>query len=219
MSSKKSYILQTEKFVKDKLESQGAGHDFAHIERVRKMALKIAKKEKADIFIVELASLLHDVADRKFHNGDLELGPRLTREHLVSLKLEPEVIEQVVFVVENQSFHKSFEVDKKIFTKELMCVQDADRLEAIGAIGIARAFAYGGWKGRPLHDPKAKPIKHKSFETYKIKTASTINHFYEKLLLLKDMMNTKTGKKIAQQRHSFMEKFLKEFLAEWQGKK
>ncbi len=178
MGNKRTYILQTEKFVREKLESQGAGHDFAHIERVRKMALKIAKKEKADLFIVELASLLHDVADRKFHNGDLELGPRLTREHLFSLGLPTSVVDQVVFVVENQSFHKSFEIDKKIFTNELMCVQDADRLEAIGAIGIARAFAYGGWKGRPLHDPKEKPIKHKSFETYKIKTASTINHFY-----------------------------------------
>ncbi|WP_298308665.1 HD domain-containing protein [Flavobacterium sp.] len=205
-------------FVKQKLENAEAGHDWFHIERVYKNALLIAQDEVCDIQIVKLGALLHDIADSKFNDGDETVGPRVAREFLESQNTDEEIIVHVVNIIENISF-KGGNFEKKFNSIELEIVQDADRLDAIGAIGIARTFNYGGFKNRQLFNPEIAPKLNMSKEEYKKSEAPTINHFYEKLLLLKDKMNTKTGKNLAQERHQFMELFLSQFYAEWDGDK
>ena len=209
-------ILSTIEFVKETLENAEGGHDWFHIERVWKTARHIAEEEQADIHVVELAALLHDIADSKFHNGDESVGPRIARNFLESKKLPDEIVEHVVMIIENISFKGGNHV-MNFSSKELLVVQDADRLDAIGAIGIARAFNYGGFKNRALYDPSIPPDLNMDKEAYKKSSAPTINHFYEKLLQLKDRMNTSTGKRIAEERHRFMELYLEQFYKEWSG--
>lgn len=209
-------ISNTIDFVKETLENAEGGHDWFHIERVLKNARLIAKGENADILIVELGALLHDIADSKFHNGDESIGPKVAREFLNSQDVPEEIIEHLIKIIDNVSF-KGGNIERDFSSPELDIVQDADRLDALGAIGIARTFNYGGFKGRALYDPEIKPNLNMTKEEYKASTAPTINHFYEKLLLLKDLMNTKTGRQIAQERHRFMEKYLEQFYAEWNG--
>ncbi|MFC5682191.1 HD domain-containing protein [Flavobacterium sp. MAHUQ-51] len=211
-------INNTILFVKKQLENAEGGHDWFHIERVYRNALLIAQEEKCDLQIVQLGALLHDIADSKFHNGDESIGPKIAREYLESQQLGSEKISNVIAIIENISF-KGGNFEKKFSSIELDIVQDADRLDAIGAIGIARAFNYGGFKNRALYDPKIAPKLNMSTEEYKKSQAPTLNHFYEKLLLLKDKMNTTTAKKIAEERHRFMESFLAQFYAEWDGVK
>jgi len=211
-----SLIDNTILFVKQKLENAEAGHDWFHIERVYKNALLIAQDEVCDIQIVKLGALLHDIADSKFNNGDETIGPKVARDFLESQRVEEAVIIHVVNIIKNISF-KGGNFEKKFNSIELEIVQDADRLDAIGAIGIARTFNYGGFKNRQLYNPEIAPKLNMSKEEYKKSEAPTINHFYEKLLLLKDKMNTKTGKNLAQDRHQFMELFLSQFYAEWDG--
>lgn len=213
-----SVIDNTILFVKQKLENAEAGHDWFHIERVYKNALLIAQHEDCDIEIVKLGALLHDIADSKFNDGDETVGPRIAREFLVGQNVEKEKIEHVVNIIENISF-KGGNFEKKFTSIELEIVQDADRLDAIGAIGIARTFNYGGFKNRQLYNPNISPKMNMTKEEYKNSDAPTLNHFYEKLLLLKDKMNTKTGKELAVNRHRFMENFLSQFYAEWDGEK
>ena len=213
-----SILDNTILFVKERLQNAEAGHDWFHVERVYKNALLIANAEESNIEIVKLGALLHDIADSKFHNGDETIGPKLAREFLESQKASEEVITHVVNIIENISF-KGGNFEMKFFSKELEIVQDADRLDALGAIGIARTFNYGGFKNRPLYLPNIPPNLHMTKEEYKNSEAPTLNHFYEKLLLLKDKMNTETGKKIALERHKFMENFLSQFYAEWEGEK
>lgn len=209
-------IQKTISFVKQTLENAEAGHDWFHIERVFKTALNINQEEKGNELVIALAALLHDIADPKFNNGDETLGPNLAQSFLQSIAVEEEAVNHVKLIIQHMSFKNSF--DKNSFTsKEMQIVQDADRLDAIGAIGIARAFTYGGFKNRVLYDPAIKPEEHHSKESYKNTTAPTINHFYEKLLLLKDMMNTTAGKKIAAKRHQFMLDYLDQFYREWEG--
>lgn len=217
MTDKLAVIRQTEEYVKKTLEKEGSGHDWWHIYRVHKMAVHIAKKEGADMFVVKLAALLHDIADWKFNDGDLKAGSRVARSWLERLGVDEEIIKHVCEIIEETSF-KGAGVKLKMRTKEGMIVQDADRLDAIGAIGIARTFAYGGHKSREIYNPEIKPKIHKTFEQYKNNTGPTINHFYEKLLLLKDLMNTKTAKEIAKNRQKYMEEFLNRFYKEWEGK-
>ena len=213
---KSQIINKTAKFVKNKLQGEGSGHDWWHIYRVWQTAKNIAKKEKVNLFIVELAALLHDIADWKFYDGDETLGPKIAGEWLISQGLDRETIKIIKEVIEDVSF-KGAGVKKKVRSKEGEVVQDADRLDAIGAMGIARCFAYGGYKGREIYNPNVKPTMHKSAEEYKKSISSSINHFYEKLLLLKNLMNTKTAKKMAERRHKFMKDYLDEFFAEWKG--
>lgn len=210
-------IQKTIGYVKETLAGDSAGHDWYHIERVWKNALLIGRGEQADMFIVELAALLHDIADHKFHNGDTEIGPRTARAWLENLGLEETIIAHVEEIIRGLSF-KGANVATPMRTIEGMIVQDADRLDAIGAIGIARAFAYGGFKGRLLYDPETPPEAHDSFDAYKSSNTATINHFYEKLLLLKERMNTPTAKTLAEGRHAHMEAFLEQFYAEWEGR-
>lgn len=211
-------IEQTVAFVKESLKDAESGHDWWHIERVWKTAISITSTEKADLLIVELAALLHDIADAKFHNGDEEIGPATAVTFLKSIDLEDDVIFHVEQIIRNMSWKSS--LGKINFrSKELEIVQDADRLDAIGATGIARAFTYGGYKNRELYNPEIPPNLSMTKEEYKKSTAPTINHFYEKLLLLKDKMNTESGKIRAEERHRFMEKFLEQFYAEWNGEK
>lgn len=211
-----SFIQQTIDFVKKTLANAEAGHDWFHIERVYKTAQNINKKENGDELVVAFAALLHDIADPKFNDGDETLGPKMAAAFLQSIHVDQAIIDHVKLIIENMSFKNSF--DQNVFTsKEMQIVQDADRLDAIGAIGIARAFTYGGFKNRVLYDPAIKPEQHLSKETYKNTTAPTINHFYEKLLLLKDLMNTAAGKAIAEERHQFMLLYLKHFYSEWEG--
>lgn len=214
----KELLERTEQFVKQKLSGEGSGHDWWHIARVRSLALYIAENEGADAFVVELAALLHDVADWKFHGGDEHAGSKAARQWLTDLQADACTIDHVCTIIDTMSF-KGAGVPTKMTSKEGMVVQDADRLDAIGAIGIGRAFAYGGHRARLMHDPDDRPQMHESFEAYKASKGTTINHFYEKLLLLKDRMNTDTARKLAGARHEFMEKFLEEFLFEWQGKR
>lgn len=216
--NKPEIIEQTRAFVEEKFTIEGSGHDYWHMYRVWKLAKHIAASEdNVDTFTLELAALLHDIADWKFHNGDEEAGPRAAREWLESLKVDNTVIEHIEDIIRNISF-KGANVETKLKTIEGQIVHDADKLDAIGAIGIGRTFAYGGSKGRPMHDPNISAEQHATFEAYKNSNGPTINHFYEKLLLLKDRMFTKTGKELAQRRHEVMENFLEEFLAEWDGK-
>ncbi len=210
-------ITKTHEYLKQKFNTESSGHDYWHMYRVWMLAKQIAKKEQGvDIFTLELAALLHDVADWKFHDGDEEAGPKAAREWLESLKVDNGVITHVENIIRNVSF-KGAKVKTNLDTIEGQIVHDADKLDAIGAMGIARTFAYGGAKGRPIYDPDVATEQHDSFEAYKNSNSPTINHFYEKLLLLKDRMFTQTGKEIAQQRHEYMEGYLKEFFAEWKG--
>lgn|SRR5574343_77464 len=211
-------INNTILFVKQQLENAEGGHDWFHIERVYKNALLIAREEECDILIVKLGALLHDIADSKFHNGDESIGPKIAREFLESQGLKEESIQHIIAVIENISF-KGGNFEKKINSKELEIVQDADRLDALGAIGIARTFNYGGFKNRALYNPRIQPNLNMNKEEYKNSESPTLNHFYEKLLLLKDKMNTPTGKKLAEGRHKYMELFLSQFYAEWDGEK
>jgi len=210
-------IQKTIDFVKETLANAEAGHDWFHIERVFKTAQTINQQENGDELVVCLAALLHDIADPKFNNGDEELGPNMAASFLSSIDIDADIIAHVKLIIQNMSFKNSF--DGAGFTsKELQIVQDADRLDAIGAIGIARAFTYGGFKNRVLYDPAILPEKHLNKESYKNTTAPTINHFYEKLLLLKDLMNTAAGKAMATERHDFMLLYLEHFYKEWEGK-
>ena len=211
----KTQILKnTRRFVKTTLQNAEGGHDWFHIQRVVKNSREIAAGEDVDHFIVELGALLHDIADSKFHNGDESVGPKVAREFLKEQQVPQDVIDHVVKIIENISF-KGGNIEQEFTSPELDVVQDADRLDALGAIGIARTFNYGGHKGRALYDPAIKPNLNMSKEEYKASNAPTVNHFYEKLFLLKDRMNTETGKKIAERRHQFMELFLEEFYSEW----
>lgn len=210
-------IENTIEFVKQQLKDAEGGHDWFHIERVYKNALLIAKEEVCDVTIVQLGALLHDIADSKFHDGDETVGPKVAREFLASQNVSEEIIVHVIAIIENISF-KGGKVVAKFQSKELDIVQDADRLDALGAIGIARTFNYGGFKNRTLYNPEILPNLNMTKEEYKNSDAPTLNHFYEKLLLLAAKMNTETGKKIAQERHLFMESFLAQFYAEWNGK-
>lgn len=209
-------IENTIAFVKQELEGAEGGHDWFHIERVYKNSLLIAKTESVNEVIVALGALLHDIADSKFHNGDETVGPKKARQFLESQNVEESIIDHIIKIIENISF-KGGNKEQSFFSNELDVVQDADRLDAIGAIGIARCFNYGGYKNRKLYDPEIQPNLSMTPEEYKASQAPTINHFYEKLLLLKDKMNTKTGKQIAQNRHDYMEGFLRQFYGEWEG--
>ena len=218
--TKQEIIRQTETFVKETLQTAEGGHDWFHIERVRNTALHIAKKEKADAFIVELGALLHDIADSKFHDGDENVGPEKARRFLSELGLDTATIEHIENIIRYVSFKTTLDKEKAAFhSKELDVIRDADRLDAIGAIGIARTFNYGGFKNRAIYDPEIRPDLEMDKATYKKSTAPTINHFYEKLLLLKDMMTTATGKAMAEGRHKFLETYLEQFFAEWEGKR
>lgn len=209
-------IEKTIEFVKEKLQGAEAGHDWSHIERVYKNAIQIAQgSNDINILVVELGALLHDIADSKFHNGDESIGPKIAREFLELHQVDENVIREVVNIIENISFKNTKDKTKKYTSKELQIVQDADRLDAIGAIGIARAFNYGGFKNRELYNPQIQPNLNMSKEEYKNAKAPTINHFYEKLLLLKDKMNTPKGRELAEERHRFMEVFLEQFYKEW----
>ncbi|SHK65386.1 HD domain-containing protein [Chryseobacterium polytrichastri] len=210
----KNIIDNTVEFVKQKLEGAEAGHDWFHIERVWKLSKKIAEDEECNHDVVELSALLHDIADPKFHNGDETLALKVSREFLESQDTPEDVIEQVLFVIKNISFKNRSEVPQNL-PIELKIVQDADRIDAIGAIGIGRTFNFGGFKNNLMYHPDIKPQLNMSKDEYKKSNGTTINHFYEKLLLLKDLMNTEKGKKIAEERHDFMLLFLDQFYKEW----
>ena len=207
-------ISKTAAYIKEKFSGEGSGHDWWHIYRVWQNALYIAKTEKADLLLVQLGALLHDVADWKFHGGDETAGERVAREYLTHLNVPDWVISAVGVIIKEISF-KGAGVSTPMSTLEGAIVQDADRLDAIGAIGIARAFAYGGFKHREMHNPEIKPEIHATFAAYKNNAGPTINHFYEKLLLLKDRMNTHTGRQLAIERHQYMVSFLNQFYREW----
>lgn len=216
MKDKQDIIEQTVLFVKETLAHAEAGHDWWHTYRVWNTAKHIAAIEKVDILMVELAALLHDIADAKFHDGDENIGPALAFDFLSGQGIDATIIEQVVNIIRYMSFKNSF--DGNAWTSpEMKVLQDADRLDAMGAIGIARAFSYGGFKGRAFYDPAIPPNLDMDKETYKKSDAPTINHFYEKLLLLKDKMNTETGRQMAEERHRFMEIYLEQFYKEWEG--
>jgi|UniRef100_UPI00404B5655 uncharacterized protein len=212
----RNIISQTVQFVKQTMQGAESGHDWWHIERVWNNAILISKTEKAETFIIELAALLHDIADSKFHNGDEEIGPQRAGDFLKSIGLEEKIIIHIQQIIRNMSFKASLG-QVNFHSKEMEVVQDADRLDAIGAIGIARAFTYGGFKNRELYNPDIPPALTMSKEDYKKSDAPTINHFYEKLLLLKDKMNTDTGLRIAEERHRFMLTYLEQFYNEWNG--
>ncbi|MFD1258036.1 HD domain-containing protein [Mucilaginibacter terrae] len=216
MYSSQQLIRQTAAYVRQTLQNAEGGHDWWHILRVWNNAKLIAKTEPADMLVVELAALLHDIADSKFHNGNEDIGPQTAVAFLQRIQTDAMVIQQVELIIRNMSFKSGFD-GHQFYSPELAVVQDADRLDAIGAIGIARAFNYGGFKGRELYNPEIASNLQMSKEEYKNTTAPTINHFYEKLLLLKNKMNTPTAKKLAEQRHFFMETYLEQFYAEWNG--
>ncbi len=212
----KQIIQKTITFVKETLANAEGGHDWWHMYRVWELSKHIAAAEDVDLYIVELGALLHDIADSKFHNGDEEVGPRKARKFLNSLGVEQDVVTHVENIIANISF-KGGKHEQAFTSSELNVVQDADRLDAMGAIGIARTFNYGGHKGREIYNPEIKPNLEMTKEEYKNSTAPTLNHFYEKLLLLKDRMNTKTGAAMAEHRHAFMQQYLEEFYKEWDG--
>ncbi|WP_272023138.1 HD domain-containing protein [Olleya namhaensis] len=217
--SNQALIEATKTFVKETLKDAEGGHDWFHIERVYKNALLIAKGETVDLLVVTLGALLHDIADSKFHNGDSTIGPKVAGTFLLKHNVDSATINHVIKIIENISYSSNIGIENVFKSIELDVVQDADRLDAIGAIGIARTFNYGGFKNRALYNPEIKPNLNLTKAEYKASNAPTINHFYEKLLLLKDMMNTKTGGKIAKQRHQYMVDFLQQFDAEWEGKR
>lgn len=216
-ATKQTVINQTADLVKHHLAGAEGGHDWWHTWRVWKLAKQIATTEEGDGFVIELGALLHDIADSKFFDGDEEIGPRTAGNFLRSLKVNDRIVTHIENIISNISF-RGGNTPQKFSSPELKIVQDADRLDAMGAIGIARAFNYGGFKNREIYNPEVKPNLNLTKESYKINVAPTINHFYEKLLLLKDKMNTETGKSMAGQRHDFMIKFLDEFYREWSGK-
>lgn len=216
--NKKQIIANTEDFVKSKLLGEGSGHDWWHIKRVWDLAKNIAKNENVDVFVVELGALLHDIADWKFTNGDETVGPRVAQEWLVRQGVDDDIVKIVKEAIEDVSF-KGAGVTKNNRSREGEVIQDADRLDAIGAIGIARCFAYGGHKNREMYNPQINPVMHQTSEEYKKNASPSVNHFYEKLFLLKNLMNTETAKEIAKGRHKFMEEYLKEFFDEWKGRK
>lgn len=216
--NREAIINSTVAYVKDSLQNAEGGHDWWHIYRVWQTAKHIAEQENVDLLIVELGALLHDIADSKFHNGDEEVGPRMAVEFLSSLAVDVDTIEHVENIIKHISF-KGGNQQQAFKSPELAVVQDADRLDAIGAIGIARAFNYGGHKNRTMHNPDIRVNLNMTREEYKKSTAPTINHFYEKLLLLRDRMNTKTGRQMADDRHRFMEQYLEQFYSEWEGEK
>lgn len=216
--SNTTLIAQTIAFVKQRLEGAEGGHDWFHTQRVYKNALRISREEEVDLLVVSLGALLHDIADAKFHGGDETQGPKIGREHLLKLKCPPKTTEHVVNIIKHISFKNSLDRNKERFrSKELDVVQDADRLDAMGAIGIARAFNYGGYKNRTLYNPEIAPNLAMSKAEYKKSNSATINHFYEKLLLLKDLMKTETGAKLAAERHQYMLQYLEQFYKEWNG--
>jgi uncharacterized protein len=219
MTPTQSQIVQkTADYIKEKFDTEATGHDFWHMYRVWKTAQHILKSEPtADPFVTELGALLHDVADWKFHEGSLEAGPKAAREWLETLDVDEAVIVHIGDIIRNVSFMGA-NVKNDLKTIEGQIIHDADKLDSIGAIGIARTFAYGATKGHSMYDPRVKPMLHDDFESYKKNSSHTINHFYEKLLLLKDRMFTETGKQMALERHNFMEKYLDQFYAEWDGK-
>ena len=213
-------IEKTIEYVRDELGEAEGGHDWFHIQRVFRNTLLIAREEEVDVLVVSLAALLHDIADAKFHGGDEKVGPQKADSFMKSLKIQAKTRRHVVKIIRNISYKNSLgsKSKKKPFSsRELQVVQDADRLDAMGAIGIARAFSYGGYAGRKLYDPEIPPKPKMSKEEYKKSKGPTINHFYEKLLLLKDRMNTAAGKKLAERRHQFMLDYLEEFYREWNG--
>ncbi len=216
-NSRETVMAETAEHVRRLLSGDSSGHDWWHIERVRAAALEIGRREGADLYAVELAALLHDVADWKFHGGDDTVGPRVAADWLAGLAVEQSTIDHVCEIIAGLSF-KGAGVATPMRTLEGQVVQDADRLDAIGAVGIARTFAYGGHVGQPLHDPAQPPQPHATFADYKSKRTTTINHFYEKLLLLKDRMNTAAGRQLAEGRHAFMQQFLEQFYEEWEGR-
>jgi uncharacterized protein len=210
-------VARTQAFTREQLAGDASGHDWWHVYRVWRTAIEIGREEGVDLSVVELAALLHDIADAKFHDGDKEIGPHTAAAWLRSLDVAEETVEHVAAIVRDMSF-KGAGVDTPMATREGMVVQDADRLDALGAIGIARAFAYGGFRGRVLHDPDSSPVLHATVEDYSSHEGSTLNHFSEKLLLLKDRMNTESARRIASERHQFMELFVSQFSAEWDGR-
>ena len=210
-------IAATRDHVKEKFATEGSGHDWWHIQRVWHTALHMAAAEQADAFVVSLGALLHDIADHKFHEGDETLGPKVARTWLESFDIDPSVVDHVCEIIANVSF-KGAGTISAMATLEGKIVQDADRLDALGAIGIARVFAYAGYKGHAIYDPEIPPEHHQTFAQYKASSGMAINHFYEKLLLLKDRMNTDAGKRMAAKRHQYMEAFLEQFYQEWEGK-
>lgn len=209
-------IEETIVFVKKSLSDAEGGHDWWHIYRVWQLAKRIAQSEDVDLFVVEAAALLHDIADSKFHNGDETIGPIKARAFLESIEVDEGIITHIEHIISNVSY-KGGKEKRNFSSLELDVVQDADRLDAMGAIGIARTFNYGGYKNRELYNPNIAPNLEMTKEEYKNSTSPTINHFYEKLLLLKDRMNTNTGRQMAEHRHQFMEAYLEEFYGEWQG--
>ncbi|GAB3813936.1 HD domain-containing protein [Pontibacter rugosus] len=211
-------LSAAEQYVRELLSGEGSGHDWWHILRVWNNAKLIARHESVDAFTVELAALLHDIGDHKFHDGDEEIGPRMAQEWMQRHAVPEEIILHVCSIIKDLSY-KGAGTSSAMATLEGQVVQDADRLDAIGAIGIARTFAYGGHKNREIYNPDIAPVMHNSFDAYKSNTAPTLNHFYEKLLLLKDRMHTQTAKELAAQRHQYMEQFLEQFYDEWNGKR
>jgi len=209
-------VQKTIEFVKEKLVNAESGHNWWHVYRVWNLSKKIAITEKCNLLVVELAALLHDIADSKFYDGDEEIGYKIAHDFLKSLKVDSAIIEHVVQIIKNISFKGGNHI-VNFSSNELNIVQDADRLDAMGAIGIARTFNYGGFMNREIYNPHIKPNLKMTKEEYKKSTAPTINHFYEKLLILKDRMNTNTAHKIAQARHEFMELYLQQFYKEWDG--
>ena len=210
-------VESTISFVKEQLSGAEAGHDWFHTERVLNNAMQIAKGENANMEVVALGALLHDIADPKFHDGDETVGPRMAKDFLNEHNSDKDLVEHVVQIIKNISFKNSLDGNSKFESPELFIVRDADRLDAIGAIGIARCFNYGGFKNRPFYDPEIPPKLNMTKEEYKKAKSPTINHFYEKLLLLKDRMHTETGRQIAEERHNYMLKFLDQFFLEWHG--
>ncbi len=213
---KKKIIKEIAAYLEKEFSNKESGHDWWHIYRVWQLSKKIGAKEGGDIFVIELGALLHDIADWKFHAGDDTLGSKIAQKILRARKVDQNIIDKVCAIVDKISF-KGALVKDKMKSREGKIVQDADRLDAMGAIGVARAFSYGGHKNRPMYDPKIKAVMAKNKKQYYNSGAATINHFYEKLLLLKERMNTKTGKKLALGRHKYMEKYLDRFFKEWKG--
>ena len=217
MSREEEVIGNTCEYVKNALGGEGSGHDWWHVWRVWRLASHLCEEVRADRFVVQLAALLHDISDYKLNGGDITLGPKVARSWLEGQGVEEATTSHVCEIIGGMSF-KGAGVKSRMRTPEGMIVQDADRLDAIGAVGVARAFAYGGFKGAPMYEPAEETVLHESFEEYRGRTASTVGHFYEKLLLLKDRMNTEAGRRVAAERHEFMETFLSQLFREWEGR-
>ncbi|HLL51045.1 MAG TPA: HD domain-containing protein [Thermomicrobiales bacterium] len=215
MVDQEGVVSWTQAFVRAQLEGEASGHDWWHVHRVWRTAVEIGSEEGVDLFVVQLAALLHDIADAKFHDGDEEIGPHSAADWLRSLGVDEQAVERVAMIIRDLSF-KGAGVQTPMSTREGMVVQDADRLDALGAIGIARAFAYGGFRGQVLYDPEDSPVMHATVDAYRSHRGSTLNHFFEKLLL-KDRMNTEPARRIAGERHRFMERFVSQFSDEWDG--